>query len=867
MNEDYLNNQAENQECTPKEALEAMRRECGGVDMAGVEPDIPESRPESDSLSEASKMGFEEYSKMAITVFRQINDMMGEYFDSLKVANENFSRYADTYFETARQISAKTDKRELTDQEFDDLVSNLLVGMAVKGVGSMWSTIKTQVLLEKVKAVLRAEAETKLKSIQAIKENITTVIECAGNQYDLCVENNSGDLKDLHEKFDALRLSLFTERLMLFLETTYLAAQKNSFQNEYPYPSLFDLNQQLLDWLLNLDEKHSSIDAKTDYYRKAIKKTVDDIERSIKEGVPPTAAEALLAMDSGLMAIAVYDCNPQETIGYTDDGELKGVDKDSLKPECISNLRMFCELYELGVEYKSTSQLGALLCENTSLKVARKHIMSLYYVTIDYGKRMLPLNINIFLGGILAFLLAMSNGIKWYWSLLLGILALVLMVLVSPAKAITRRFMKKLTYVERTINVTAMRNAGYSESIDLHAIQLKNRMGCMLAIIGFLIGSIFSPLGAVFGLLAGFLLAGLLSDKDDDKKKYDYNAVHTGSVWKGYLITAVLAVGIIFTVSSWVKSTPDSVGASSSENVQTVEEVTKVVEDADVASLSDESVTREAEIELLRIYRPNSDVALDGHFDNLDGSRTPYYSENLKNRFKEEGITKGVDNPYSRSFVQLLERVSEAEEKSDNLILDSDLLHMGQGDVMNLDLRIVSVEKKDNDNVEVKADFTNGETHRRIYVLKREEGVFKIDDFIDNGESVRKWLNDEIKSHNATISAEGTNGTIDNWQLVGTVGDYSVVFYLDSSNNEIKGKYAYKSTLSKYGDIPANYFYLSGSFSSDNKITLFSHQYNKDEAFEKMDLTINNQNSGISLSGTLHNMNNGDQYSIELKSR
>lgn len=374
-------------------------------------------------------------------------------------------------------------------------------------------------------------------------------------------------------------------------------------------------------------------------------------------------------------------------------------------------------------------------------------------------------------------------------------------------------------------------------------------------------------------LLAGALLGWILGSYTKEKTKGDegsgaftYNRFTAGLNAGGFIAFSVLFLAASTndtsesspnTFKDEIKTT-SSVGASSSESMQTV---------AEVASLSDESVTREAEIELLRIYRPNSDVALDGHFNNLDGSRTPYYSENLKNRFKEEGITKGVDNPYSRSFVQLLERVSETEEKSDNLILDSDLLHMGQGDVMNLDLRIVSVEKKDNDNVEVKADFTNGETHRRIYVLKREEGVFKIDDFIDNGESVRKWLNDEIKSHNAAISAEGTNGTIDNWQLVGTVGDYSVVFYLDSSNNEIKGKYAYKSTLSKYGDIPANYFYLSGSFSSDNKITLFSHQYNKDEAFEKMDLTINNQNSGISLSGTLHNMNNGDQYSIELKSR
>lgn len=102
-------------------------------------------------------------------------------------------------------------------------------------------------------------------------------------------------------------------------------------------------------------------------------------------------------------------------------------------------------------------------------------------------------------------------------------------------------------------------------------------------------------------------------------------------------------------------------------------------------------------------------------------------------------------------------------------------------------------------------------------------------------------------------------------KLYGKIGDSPIVVELSVNGNDITGKYAYKSTLRKYGDKPESYFYLSGRIDASGELSLVSKMYKKDNPFEYITLPSTVFNHGSVISGELQNVNTGHIYIMELQ--
>lgn len=809
--------------------------------------------------------------RKVVRVFEDISNYMGDFFNSLKPVDAHFAQLADEEYAKARQLASKDN---LTEQEFDDMMVNILSALTITGVGEMFKTIQTAQALNEVKKILREEARQKLKLFKKTKKSMSTIYEAANERFQE-VSQNLDDPDDIYEKFCALRTAMYNDSLLEFLIATYEAANENKFQGEFNYPVLFFLNQSFLyNWILCIDEKTSYDEATLNTRRKYIKRFVEKIERTIINDLTPTPEEIVFAKDPGLMAVAIHDYNPYETIGYTDDGDEVGVDSNSLHPDCADELRIFYDLYKVGDSNSAQSDLANSLVQNKSLEEGVIHILNLFSVSMDYKKRMMSVNINMFLGGILGFVVSMAYGLKWYWSLGIGVVCCVLMAKASREKSITRKFMKKLNYVERAIKMTALNNGGYTEPINLQQIDENNKSGCLPAVIGFLIGCIGGPIGAIVGALVGFWITKLLNSEEQPNNEYDYDSVSTGKAWKGYMVTAILVIGIIAGIIRWIapssglrpvfgsdKSSTEVVEAGYAENGAT--EIV-VAEEAVAPTSRQEEIANEAEKALYIIYCHSEDET-----NNMAEYGEPIYSEHFKNKYKELGITEkeskrlAGSSGYTKAFDQLLNDVSKAESETDMpVILDCDILFLGQETPSNFDLIINSINVTDENNVNIDALMKKYSDDRwaRKYVLKRENGVFKIDDIIDDGSSTRKQLEEDIKLAYNSNGNEVTDNTGDHLKLSGKVGEFSVVFLLSISGDEISGRYAYQSSLNKYGDKPENYLYLSGYLTDGNEMNLTTRQYNKDEIHEYINLKA----SGTSLSGTVRNANNGEVFPLEL---
>ena len=207
------------------------------------------------------------------------------------------------------------------------------------------------------------------------------------------------------------------------------------------------------------------------------------------------------------------------------------------------------------------------------------------------------------------------------------------------------------------------------------------------------------------------------------------------------------------------------------------------------------SVAEKAIIDLYRCYY--SEEMMSGQLDH----RT--YSEEIKKTFLAAGINSSIIDPFSRGFQALIDRAEDVGSRNNDVIIDEDLLWGGQGDVGNFNLEITGVEVIDDDHVLIKTNFTNFNTAPQNFLMVRENGTFKIDDFVDGDDSFRKFLQSEIKKveqYQESISTSNTI-TINDWKLIGEMGDkYPVVFFLNQNGDKITGRYAYKSTLSKYGN-------------------------------------------------------------------
>ncbi|MDE6028089.1 MAG: hypothetical protein K2G23_08465, partial [Muribaculaceae bacterium] len=146
------------------------------------------------------------------------------------------------------------------------------------------------------------------------------------------------------------------------------------------------------------------------------------------------------------------------------------------------------------------------------------------------------------------------------------------------------------------------------------------------------------------------------------------------------------------------------------------------------------------------------------------------YSNDMKKIFSARGINSSIDDPFSKSFQTLIDQAEEVADKYDDIIIDSDLQWGGQDIPGNYNIEVTEIEVKDDDHVCIKTKVTNYDNTRPWeFLMVRENGTFKIDDIID-GESTRKFLQDEIKR----VKQYHESTTQDFKTYKGNVGEYEI---------------------------------------------------------------------------------------------
>ncbi len=130
----------------------------------------------------------------------------------------------------------------------------------------------------------------------------------------------------------------------------------------------------------------------------------------------------------------------------------------------------------------------------------------------------------------------------------------------------------------------------------------------------------------------------------------------------------------------------------------------------------------------------------------------PYltYSESIKNKFKELGITSSLENPYTPSFQAEIDRMETLSQKVSDAGgglcgFDSDILFASQGEAVDINLVVYHIEIIDKDNIIIKAEYSNGGVSDRVFKMKKIGKTFRIDDMDGTREFIAQECNDAEK--------------------------------------------------------------------------------------------------------------------------
>lgn len=527
------------------DALAEMQSEMTASETATQQP---LSDSDASSLTQVGEsLDYNTYLIKTPEIIKQIDDLMGDFFNSIKNVNIQFASYADAFYENARKISYKD---KITEDEFNEMAVSQIAGMTINGIANLWNSIRMMQNLNTIKKFLAREATNKLQDIKDIDNIMPEIVNAAVAQYYKRYEDGA-DCQKLYDAFNAMRLTLYSQNLVTFLVATYEAALENKFQNEVTYPNMYDMNAWMLNILIGDDDKLSSDEAKLAKYRANIKTLIERMTQTMKSNSAPSPEECILAMDQGIMGVAIHDCYPLSLTTAYEDGFVT-VDEESFLPASAEFYHEFYNLYATAEENPIHPLANALL-NNGIFTETINNYAQFHKEANKFGKRNLWMNINVILIAALAFVSGMYNDWKWYWATLFAFAVGSVFAMLSPFKSTKKRFLKKVTYIERTIQKSSLVASGYVETLDLKAIEIKNRKGYLLAFLGLCLGAIFGPIGAIVGALVGFGIAGGFNDDDPDEEDYDHTKVKTGNMFVVYFMTILLTAAIIAVIVKWIQ--------------------------------------------------------------------------------------------------------------------------------------------------------------------------------------------------------------------------------------------------------------------------------------------------------------------------
>lgn len=285
-------------------------------------------------------------------------------------------------------------------------------------------------------------------------------------------------------------------------------------------------------------------------------------------------------------------------------------------------------------------------------------------------------------------------------------------------------------------------------------------------------------------------------------------------------------------------------------------------------STGSESTTKEVGAEAEKcLYAIYYDKSVNDHPNDAPG-----YSRAMLKKFKELGITKGIESPYSKSFSAVLDELStiadEVMDKTGDLVgFDGDILWDSQGEVSDFNIDVIDITVKDPDHVTLKTKFTNFDTKERVYSMVRENGVFKIDNMDDCRESAKKEI-ESSKQYLKEYSAKHQSSTMQNADVyVGNIGKFPIKMWL----YEDESRRYYNDGIANHIPYAGYYVYLN---SSGTKLQL-KGEFTGVYGISLSEYTPKGRNSGEfslqaddygpGLHGTFKNLTNGKEFEVRLK--
>lgn len=532
----------DNTNITPDNALDEMMRANNELIETSTESIGNDNLP-VDTTSEAQAPTVS--TSEMLRVFQDINQLMGEFLNSLTPLDQQFTNIANNFFATANRLA---DKENLSEEEMMEAVTNGVTGGLVQGVGNLINAFRTQQAIQKVKSILYQEATAKMDIVNALVEEMPLVRNAAWDNFSNAFDHDS-TFEITTTAFNDLRTTLYMEDLLTYLQATYNEALNGNFQNWVSYPSLYVENQFLLYKVLTDTENGDSEATTLINRRKSIDSLIQNAISYMSNSHAPDSRTYIFASDPQIMGVAIHDYYPMPEIS-----EYAEVEESGLMPISIKHYELFESLYGTAHDHEKDSSLASYVLYNDALLDTLHHYFSIKSMVDRYDSRMGWYVANIILIAILAFLAAFIKfDLAWYWSLLIGIGAGIIGAWATPFSALEELFHKKITYGERTIQLNNRTIAGYTDPINLAELESKNNKVWLWGLLGAIAGFCFIPIpgGLIIGAILGFWLGK--SNKDTDEvTDYNYENISEGSTWKAKTLTFLLAAGCIYYIVVWI---------------------------------------------------------------------------------------------------------------------------------------------------------------------------------------------------------------------------------------------------------------------------------------------------------------------------
>lgn len=467
-----------------------------------------------------------------LKIFQEIDSIIAQFFQSLKVIDSQFGEYAQIFYNEANRL-ADMDRSE---EENRELIANIALGLTTTAIGKLWQSILVSKQLGEIKKILKNEAREKLKSIRNLKKSMPSILEVAEERF------REESYKDAYIPLLNLRSTLYHSSMLEFLMATYEAALNDKFQNTVGFPTYAWVNRYLL--YACLGNNASLVNNENIAGRqKAIDWLVSEADSAIqRKHVPPKSAY-LFAKDPGIMAIAICDYYPMEE-------DVQWVEDEKFVMESESAFAKFMGMYYSAAERPDTPIAEAVL-NNETLVEMNEHFFKIAKTREEYDGNVNAKTWTFLLICLLGYLVSFVIwNFEWYWSIAIGLSAgFIARQFMSFAK-LEEKTIVKLSNISKTIQMSSYEKAGFQQIVNLAELEQKNRNVWVAGLCGGLIGLLGGPIGCIIGVAVGIIIASI--KPSDDKGDYSYDHIRVKTTKKVKLLLFILVLANLYIIYQWL---------------------------------------------------------------------------------------------------------------------------------------------------------------------------------------------------------------------------------------------------------------------------------------------------------------------------